>query len=139
MSPRLAGLSLAVVLVIAAAGTSLASGGSAYVTSGCSYPSLQDNSIEVGAPLYVWIKFTGGNDDANQWSTVDNQGALTQWGDLSFTGCTRNDSKGNPKYFLYLAEGFNSGEDGSYTLTAWQGNAFTSTPISGDAFQVVPV
>ena len=137
MNPRIVGLFLAAVLIIAAAGTGLASGGSAYVTSDCNYPSLQDNSIGDGDTVYVWIKPTGGNQTVGQWSTVDNSGANAQDGDLDYASCVRYDSKGNVKYFLYEADGFDSSVIGSYTLTAWQGDAYVSTPISGDGFKVV--
>ena len=133
MNPRIVGLAVAAVLVIAMAGTGLASGGSAYVTSDCLYPSLQDNSIEQGDTVYVWIKFTGGNNTVGEWSTVDNGGLNLQEGDLDYTGCER----GN-KYFLYEADGFDSSVLGSYTLTAWQGESGDSTAISGDGFRVVP-
>jgi len=46
--------------------------------------------------------------------------------------------RGDGKYVLYLAEGFDSSTLGSYTLTAWQGEAFNSQAISGDGFRVVP-
>lgn len=126
-------LSGAMILVMAA-GSALASGGSAYVTSDCLYPSLQDNSIVQGDEVYVWIKLTGSNTSVGDWSTVDNSGANVQDGDLTATGCTRGDGK----YVLYWADGFDSNVLGSYTLTAWQGDAYTSQAISGDAFRVVP-
>ena len=122
----------ALILAIGAA-PALASGGSAYVTSDCDYPSLQDNTIDQYADVYVWIKLTGGNEDVGQWSTVDNSGQNVQWGDLVETDCTRAEGK----YVLYLAEDFDSSVLGSYTLTAWQGDAFTSQAISGDGFRVV--
>ncbi|HYN69345.1 MAG TPA: hypothetical protein VEX41_03955 [Candidatus Eisenbacteria bacterium] len=120
-----------------AAGSALARGGSAYVTSDCTYESLQDNTIEQGDLVYVWIKLTGDNTSVGEWSTVDNSGSIWQSGALILDGCVRNDSKGNPKYVLYLADGFNSSVLGSYTLTAWQGDALDSQVISGDAFRVV--
>jgi hypothetical protein len=131
---KLATLFLAGALFLGAAGTALASGGSAYVTSSCDYASLQDNTIVQGDLVYVWIKLTGSNTDVGQWSTLDNSGDNVQWGDLIAQDCVRGDGK----YVLYLADGFDSSTLGSYTLTAWQGDAFTSQAISGDAFRVVP-
>ena len=69
-----------------------------------------------------------------QWSTVDNSGNNVQQGDLIVQDCVRGDGK----YVLYLADGFDSSTQGSYTLTAWQGDAYTSQAISGDGFRVVP-
>ena len=131
---KLATIVLAGALFLGAAGSTLASGGSAYVTSGCDYASLQDNTIFQGDALYVWIKLTGSNTDVGQWSTVDNSGDVVQYGDLIAQDCVRGDGK----YVLYLADGFDSSTLGSYTLTAWQGEAFYSQAISGDAFRVVP-
>jgi hypothetical protein len=129
---KLVSLLMAGLLVIGlGAGTALASGGSAYVTSGCDYASLQDNTIVSGDLVYVWIKFTGGNDSVTGWTTVDNSGNNFQEGALLEAGCTRGDGK----YVLYLADGFDSSELGSYTLTAWNG----AKSISGDAFRVVAV
>jgi hypothetical protein len=129
---RVSSVLLAGLMVIGlGAGTALASGGSAYVTSDCDYASLQDNTIDQGALLYVWIKFTGGNTTADLWTTVDNSGNLLQDGDLVATDCIRGDGK----YVLYLADGFDSSVLGSYTLTAWNG----TKSISGDAFRVVAV
>jgi len=126
------------MILVMAAGSALASGGSAYVTSSCEYTSLQDNTIVQGDAVYVWIKLTGSNTYVGQWSTVDNSGNNVDQGDLIGPLCTRYDSKGNAKYFLYEASGFDSSVLGSYTLTAWQGAAYTSQAISGDAFRVVP-
>jgi hypothetical protein len=130
---KLAMILVAGALFIGAAGTALASGGSAYVTSSCDYASLQDNTIVQGDDVYVWIKLTGSNTDVGQWSTVDNSGANVQSGDLVWVDCTRGDGK----YQLYLADGFDSSTLGSYTLTAWQGEANASQAISGDGFRVV--
>ena len=130
---KLATIFLAGALLVGAVGTALASGGSAYVTSACDYPSLQDNTIFQGDDVYVWIKLTGSNTDVGEWSTVDNSGANVQSGDLTLVDCTRGDGK----YQLYLADGFVSEILGSYTLTAWQGEADASQAISGDAFRVV--
>jgi hypothetical protein len=126
-------LSAAMILVVAA-GSALASGGSAYVTSSCEYASLQDNTIVQGDSIYVWVKLTGSNTAVGQWSTVDNSGNNVQQGDLVAQECTRDGGK----YVLYLADGFDSSTLGSYTLTAWQGDAFVSQAISGDGFRVVP-
>jgi hypothetical protein len=131
---KLATIFLAGALLLGAGGTALASGGSAYVTSDCLYASLQDNTIVQGDAVYVWIKLTGSNTDVGQWSTVDNSGNVVQYGDLTAEDCVRGDGK----YVLYLAEGFDSSTLGSYTLTAWQGEAFNSQAISGDGFRVVP-
>lgn len=131
---KLTTILLAGALFVGVAGTALASGGSAYVTSECSFDgSLQDNTIVQGDELYVWIKLTGSNTDVGQWSTVDNSGAVTQEGDLIAQDCVRGDGK----YVLYLADEFDSSTLGSYTLTAWQGDAYVSQAISGDAFRVV--
>ena len=130
---KLATVILAGALLLGAAGTALASGGSAYVTSSCEYASLQDNTIVQGDALYVWIKLTGSNTAVGQWSTVDNSGNNVQSGDLTPVDCQRGDGK----YQLYLADGFDSSVLGSYTLTAWQGEANASQAISGDAFRVV--
>ena len=130
---KLATIFLAGALLIGAAGNALASGGSAYVTSSCEYASLQDNTIIQGDDVFVWIKLTGSNTDVGQWSTVDNSGNNVQSGDLTAVDCTRD----NGKYVLYLADGFDSSTLGSYTLTAWQGDAWVSQAISGDGFRVV--
>ena len=130
---KLATVILAGALLLGAAGTALASGGSAYVTSSCEYASLQDNTIVQGDAVYVWIKLTGSNTAVGQWSTVDNSGNNVQSGDLTPVDCQRGDGK----YQLYLADGFDSSVLGSYTLTAWQGEANASQAISGDAFRVV--
>ena len=124
-----AGLAAGLLLLSLGASTAFAKGGSVYATSGCDYPSLQDNTIDQGADLYVWIKFTGNTVGvAYTWTTVDNGGANLQEGYLEYTGCTRDDGK----YILYLADGFDSSVLGSYTLTAWNG----SKAISGDGFRV---
>jgi hypothetical protein len=131
---KIATILLAGALFLGVSGNALASGGSAYVTSGCSVDgSLQDNTIVQGDDVYVWIKLTGSNTDVGQWSTVDNSGNNVQQGDLIAQDCVRDDGK----YVLYLADGFDSSTLGSYTLTAWQGDAYISQSISGDAFRVV--
>lgn len=112
------------------AGSALAAGGSAYVTSGCSYGSLQDNTIDQGAEAYVWVKVTGKGGGSFTWSTVDNSGYSTQSGTLDWVEC----STFGAKYVLYWANDFDSSVLGSYTLTVWDSNGKS---VSGDGFRVV--
>ena len=112
-------------------GPATAAGGSAYVTSSCGYPSLQDNSIAQGSSVSVWIKVTGKGGGSYTWTTVDNAGAHTQSGTLDWQECSTFGSK----YTWYWANNFNSSVLGSYTLTVWDSNGKS---VSGDAFRVVP-
>jgi hypothetical protein len=112
------------------AGTALASGGSAYVTSACDYPSLQDNTIVQGDDVYVWLKVTGKGVGDLTWTTVDSPSGDIQDGDLVLVTCENS----TDKYQLYLADGFDSSTLGSYNLTVWS-NGVTS--VSSDGFRVV--
>ena len=133
MNPRLVGLSLAAVLIIAAAGTGLASGGSAYVTSGCSYEkSLQDNTIWSGDEVFVWVKVTGSGTPPYTWTAVNNQNGetYTAVGNLDPDGC----GTFGPKYILYDTDWYPT-DLGSWTLTVWDS---TGASVSSDSFRVIP-
>ena len=128
MNPRLVGLSLAVVLVMAAASVGLASGGSAYVTSSCEYPSLQDNSIDNDNVTYVWVKETGDGFGTLTWTAFNNPSGATDGDGLTATGCTRDGGK----YVLYSVDGYPTSPLGSWTLTVWDG----SDSVSSDSYRL---
>jgi len=130
MNPRLVGLSLAAVLVIAAASSGLAASGSVYVTSDCTYPSLQDNSLDNDYDVWVWVKQTGDGFGALTWTAVNKLptgGTATDSGTLIEDACERDDGK----YVLYEADSFDNNSLGSWTLTVWDG----ASSVSSDSFR----
>ena len=135
MRLRIVRIIAAIALVAVAGGSTLAAGGSVYVTSGCDYPKLQDNSIVQGADVWVWLKPTGSGPDGLVAWTVDNPGGITQ-GPLSLTWDQGECTTFGSKYRLYHLDGFDSSVVGSYTLTMWY--SAKDNTVSSDSFRVVP-
>jgi hypothetical protein len=139
MNPRLIGLSLATVLVIAAAGTSLAgSAQSAYVTTdtNCAAPiDLQVNHIPSLADANVWLKRVTEAD-------IEEDGIFLTWtlwqggvqvgsGTFEYL-CTTTDGKyslADPGFF----DSVNNPDGGTYTVKVdWN----DGTNYSGDSFSI---
>ena len=138
MNPRLIGLSLAAVLVIAAASTSLAgSAQSAYVTEDteCALPiDLQDNQLNDLSDAYVWLKRVSETqiEFHSTWLVWTLYQGGVEVGSGTFTWiCTTT----NGKYSLAYPGFYDSVGDGTGTYTVkvdWN----DGTSYSGDSFTV---
>jgi len=133
MNPRLVGLSLAAVLIIAAASTAFGGAGTAYVDTDCSLP-LEDNTVDRSDAntVRVWLRLDGVAVGSLHWHIYDK--GVEQAGPLEFgaaTGCVEG------PYTQYYTDWNYSGEpNGSYTLKVHFDNPHAN--FSGDSFRIVP-
>ena len=132
MNPRIAGLSLAVVLVVAAASSAFGGNGTALVDTNCS-PPLEDNTVDRSDAdtVRVWLRLEGVSVGDLHYHIYDN--GVDQTGTDDFVGFACN----YRHYEQHYTDWDYSGEpNGSYTLKVhWDG---THANFSGDSFRVVP-
>ena len=130
MNPRIAGLFLAVVLVIAAASTSFAGAGAAYADIDCSKP-LEANKIDGSsvADLRVWLKLQGAAVADLRWY-ISNNGSPVTNGEFGDRVCGITTGNGSAIYDQYWTGWDPPTVKDTYTLTV----VFDAGPNNGDNF-----